>query len=180
MGIKQVPYPRGQLLEEVMNQYGNDVLYLAFSYVKNYEMAEDLAQDVFIRFYEKIDTFRGEASYRTWLYRITVNRCKDYLRSWNYNKTFLNDKIVDFVKGNASSPEQIVVSNDENEELTMHVLSLPVKYREVIYLYYFQEMSLQELSDCLIINISTVKTRLTRAKELLREKYPEGVLLDGE
>ncbi|KAA0546902.1 sigma-70 family RNA polymerase sigma factor [Bacillus sp. BGMRC 2118] len=178
MGIEKVPLPteRNRLLEEVMERYGNDVLYLAFSYVKNYELAEDLAQDVFIRFYEKIDTFRGEASYRTWLYRITVNRCKDYLRSWSYNKTYLNEKFIAFVKGNAFSPEEIVVSNNENEELTNHVLTLPVKYREIIYLYYFQEMTLQEISDCLTINLSTIKTRLRRAKELLRGKYQEGVL----
>ena len=68
-------------LESLMRTYGNDVLRMAYSYVKDYDTAEDIFQEVFIKVNANLAAFRGESSIKTWLLRITVNACKDYLKS---------------------------------------------------------------------------------------------------
>lgn len=79
----------------------------------------------------------------------------------------ISNKINDMVKGKMGAPEQTVIKNEQNSELIQSVLSLPVKYREVIFLYYFEEMKLSEIGASLEINTNTVKTRLARGKSLL-------------
>lgn len=71
---------REERLEWLMNEYGENVARLAFTYTKQKQLAEDIAQEVFIKCYEHLDNFRNESSYKTWLYHITVNLCKDKLR----------------------------------------------------------------------------------------------------
>jgi RNA polymerase sigma factor (sigma-70 family) len=68
------------LFEDIVDQYGEGLIRLAFTYVKNQQAAEDIVQDVFMRAYEKRDDFKGHSSYKTYLYRITINRCYDHLR----------------------------------------------------------------------------------------------------
>ena len=71
-------------IETLMRQYGNDVLRTAYMYVKDVHTAEDIFQDVFIKVNQKLSTFEGNSSIKTWIIRITINTCKDYLKSaWN-------------------------------------------------------------------------------------------------
>ena len=75
-----------ETLETLMRQYGNDVLRLAYLYVKEYHLAEDIFQDVFLKVNQNLEDFRGESSIKTWILRITVNTCKDYLKSAYHNR----------------------------------------------------------------------------------------------
>ncbi len=153
-----------------MREYGTDVLRLAFSYVKNWTQAEDIAQLTFIKCYDHLHQFKGR-NMKSWLLKITSNSCKDYLRSWHYRHTVISDKIKDVLK--VDSPEQILLEKDDNEQLAQVVLHLPLKYREIIYLHYFEGISLIDISDMLELNINTVKSRHKRAKELFKKKYLE-------
>ncbi|RSD29103.1 sigma-70 family RNA polymerase sigma factor [Mesobacillus subterraneus] len=154
-----------------MNAYGNDVIRLAFTYLKQKELAEDVAQDVFIKCYEKMDSFRNESSYKTWLIRITVNRCKDVLRSWHYKNMYITNF---FKQQTVPSLDYQVIENQENELIAKHILKLTIKYREIIILFYYQDLSIEEVSDLLKINANTVKTRLHRGRQKLKES------LEGE
>nr|WP_249308351.1 sigma-70 family RNA polymerase sigma factor [Lederbergia citrea] len=171
------PVSHHQLPEEkliwLMNEYGNDVIRIAFSYLKNKQLAEDIAQDVFLRCYENMDTFRNESSYKTWVIRITVNRCKDVLKSWSYK----NLAITEFLTYKQVQPsfENELFGDEENEFLSRQILKLPVKQREVIILFYYQEFSLEEISHLLNININTIKTRLHRARNNLRTSLEGGM-----
>lgn len=82
-----------QIISQLMDNYSDDVLHLVFSYVKNRTTAEDLTQEIFIKCYEKLGQFNNKSSIKTWLYRIAINHCKDYLGSWHYRKLNFNDKI---------------------------------------------------------------------------------------
>ena len=73
------------LIDEIMNKYGQEVLQLVYSYVNNKEVAEDLTQDIFVKCYKFLHTYKGNSNLKTWLWRIAINHCKDYLKSW-YNK----------------------------------------------------------------------------------------------
>ena len=76
---------REVLMDEIMNRHGQDILRLVYSYVNNKELAEDLTQDIFVKCYKSLHTYKGKSSLRTWLWRIAINHCKDFLKSW-YNK----------------------------------------------------------------------------------------------
>lgn len=158
---------REEKLKWLMKAYGNDVIRIAYTYLKQKQLAEDVAQDVFIKCYEKMNTFKHQSSYKTWLIRITVNRCKDVLKSWS----FKNVLITDFFKSKQtySILEHQYFSSEENETISQQVISLPVKLREVIILFYYQDFSIEEISDLLQINPNTVKTRLHRGRLKLKE-----------
>lgn len=169
---------REEKLKWLMKAYGNDVIRIAYTYLKQKQLAEDVAQDVFIKCYEKMDTFRNESSYKTWLIRITVNRCKDVLKSWSFKNLYLTDFFKP--KQNYSSPENSFLGEEENEVISKQVIELPVKLREVIILFYYQEFSIEEIADLLIIKPNTVKTRLHRGRIKLKESI-EGVwAINGE
>ncbi|KMY51146.1 sigma-70 family RNA polymerase sigma factor [Peribacillus loiseleuriae] len=155
------------LLDEIMTVYGQDILQLVYSYVKNLPLAEDLTQEIFVKCYQALPRYRGQAKIRTWLWRIAINHCKDYLKSWYYHQVELDAEnhaafqAVDHV-------EQDIIQKDEDQVLADAVMNLPVKYREVIYLYYFQELTIKELAEMTRNSQSTIKTRMRRAKQILK------------
>lgn len=172
---KSFDFNKDELLEKIMIEHGNDVLYLAFSYVKDRSTAEDLAQEVFMSVYTHLDGFHFEATIKTWLYRITVNRCKDYLKSWSYKTTVVTN-VIELALGTSKEKEtvKILIEKDEKARLAEIIFSLPLKYREVIYLFYFEEISLNEISGLLNVNINTLKSRMKKAKDLLKKEMEKG------
>ncbi|TLS36967.1 sigma-70 family RNA polymerase sigma factor [Pseudalkalibacillus caeni] len=165
---------RAQIMEEIMKDFGDDILRLAFSYVRDHGTAEDIAQEVFLRCYTKIDQFRQESNLKTWLYKITVNRCKDHLRSAYFKKTFLTDVINKIRYKKTESTESISIEKQDSERVVQEILSLPTKFCEVLYLYYYEELTLQEISDLINVNLNTLKSRLTRGRQLLKHKLEGG------
>lgn len=166
---------REQIIDQLMDEYGDDILHLVYTYVKNRATAEDLTQEIFIKCYEKLNQFNQQATIKTWVYRIASNHCKDYLRSWHYRKITLSDKILDYIPSKSKQVEEEIITNSEENILTNAVMNLPLKYREVVFLHYYEELSLAEISKITTVNINTIKTRLKRAKELLKDKMIEEV-----
>lgn len=164
-----------QIIGQLMDNYSNDVLHLVFSYVKNRTTAEDLTQEIFIKCYEKLDQFNNKSSIKTWLYRIAINHCKDYLGSWHYRKLNFNDKFLDYLPSKSKHVEEEIISKDVANSLMSAVMDLPVKYREVVFLHYYEELSLANISKITGVNSNTLKTRLKQARELLKNKMKKEV-----
>ncbi|MGD7054168.1 sigma-70 family RNA polymerase sigma factor [Sutcliffiella horikoshii] len=164
-----------QLIQELMNENGDAVLHLVFTYVKNKTIAEDLTQEIFIKCYEKLEQFNHQSSIKTWLYRVASNHCKDYLKSWHYRKLLLNEKILNYIPSKAKDVEVEVIAKSEEARLTNAVMELPIQYREVVILHYYEELHLSEISAITSVNINTLKTRLKRAREILKEHMVEEV-----
>jgi RNA polymerase sigma factor (sigma-70 family) len=160
-------------LEQFVRTHGEELLRLAYTYVKSREAAEDVVQDVLLKAYEQHEQFRGDSTYRTYLYRMTINRSYDYLRSWAYKNTFLSNKIQQIFQGTKSAEEH-VMELSENRLLGEAVLDLPVKYREVIILFYYKELRIDEIAALLSCSDNTVKTRLRRGREKLKNKLEGG------
>jgi RNA polymerase sigma factor (sigma-70 family) len=156
------------LLEEIMIAYGNELVRLAFAYVKDSEVAKDMVQNTFIKCFDSLDNFRYESTIKTWLYRITINECKDYLKSWNYRmvqvKTIIHDTAVSLLP----SAEDNVMENSQSETIKDIIFSLPKIYREVIYLYYYKSFMIDEIAELTDLNAATVKTRLRRGRQKLK------------
>lgn len=155
--------------EEIMDRYGEDLARLSYTYVKDYQIAEDIVQDVFLKLYMSKDKFRGQSSYKTYLFRITINCCYDYLRSAAYKKSKLLTTLNHVFKG-VGHTEELVLKNTENYLIGEEIMALPIKDREVIILYYYKDLSIIEIADLFNISINTVKTRLSRARCKLKIK----------
>lgn len=148
--------------------HGQDVMNLAYSYVRNYHQAQDIAQDVFLKAYAKMDTFRKDSSTKTWLLAITANCCRDHLRSWAKRHESFDDMAI-AVESAPDDTEHAVADRLAKDALWQAVLQLPVLYREVLILYYQRELSSQEVSQVLSISEQSVRTRLHRGRLILRE-----------
>ncbi|MCA1031363.1 sigma-70 family RNA polymerase sigma factor [Bacillus timonensis] len=158
-----------QKIEMLLNQYGTEIKRIAYLYVKDHSLSEDILQEVFITCYNKMDTFREESSYKTWLIKITINKCKDSLKRWSLRNIIYKDKLdTNLIEQN--TPEMQFISKTVDIHLANQILHLPVKFREVIILFYYQDLSLDEISDVLNLNVNTVKTRLHRARTRLRDE----------
>ncbi|MBC2328610.1 sigma-70 family RNA polymerase sigma factor [Listeria swaminathanii] len=164
-----------QIISQLMDNYSDDILHLVFSYVKNRTTAEDLTQEIFIKCYEKLNQFNNKSSIKTWLYRIAINHCKDYLGSWHYRKLNFSDKIWDYLPSKSKRVEEEIISKDVANSLMSAVMDLPVKYREVVFLHYYEELSLANISKITGVNSNTLKTRLKHARELLKSKMKKEV-----
>ncbi|MCR5684965.1 MAG: sigma-70 family RNA polymerase sigma factor [Lachnospiraceae bacterium] len=154
-------------IETLMREYGNDVLRTAYSYVKDRTAAEDCFQETFIKAYRNLDRFRGESSVKTWLIRITVNVCKDYLKS-SYQRHVV--PMMDFEEDAIISDNDFeeVENEDRNETIRRAVEALPQHYREAVMCVYYNEMSLAEAAKVLGVPEGTVKSRLARARDQLK------------
>ena len=150
---------------DAVEQYTTYLLKMSYLYVKDKQQAEDIVQEVFVKLYQKYGEQLPLENPKGYLVQMTVNRCRDYFRSWHYRKVQVMDVFVHNEK--AENPPS------ETSELAEHVIKLPLKYREVVILHYFDEQGTAEIAAILNIPVGTVKTRLQKARRLLK-----GILLE--
>lgn len=164
--------------EEIVYTYSKHIYQTAYLYTKNRQAAEDITQDVLLAFYKKQSQFRQEASLKTYLTKLTYNRCHDYHRSWK-NKS--HEWLEKFTFRSRQSVERQVSDRARKQDVLEAVFALPVIYREVIILYYFNELTGREITEILQCPENTVHTRLKRARGLLSKELREWeVPLDEE
>lgn len=141
-----------------------DVIYrVAVSYCKNPEDAQDVVQNTFMKLLQNESDFLNEDHVRKWLIRVAVNECKSLWRT--------------FWRRNVSSLEELqsepVFTVEEKSDLYYAVQKLPVKYRIVVHLYYYEDYSVREIADILKVKETAVQTRLMRARNKLKEQLKE-------
>lgn len=149
-------------IKKIINTYGDMIYKIAFSYCKNRADAEDIYQDVFVKYFQHKHQFESDTHEKAWLIRVTINCSKSLLRSsWHKRIISIENTKEDFVY------------MEENNELLNAVLELPVKYLAVIHLYYYEGYSTKEISSILKRRETTVRTQLQRGREILRLKLKE-------
>ena len=155
-------------LQQIMREHGEYLMRLSYVYVKSWAVAEDIVQDVFIKFYQT-KSYEERASLKTYLAKMTIHKSCDYLRSVKGRLRILQNawKITPI---SDDSAETRTLNKLKNHELASAVFDLPIKYREVIVLFYYEEMTSQAIGQLLSISENTVKTRLKRARDLLKTK----------
>lgn len=168
---------RSKTLRELIKQYGEYIYHLAYLYVKDKESAEEIAQDVFINFDKKRDQFRGEAQLKTYLTRMTINRAHDEIRKMK--RKVVLESLLPFLKS-APSAESKIVQEEIGNSVRHAVFALPIHYREIIILHYYEDFSVIEITNLLQLSENTIRTRLRRAKQQLKmelgEYMEEGLL----
>lgn len=151
----------------VMHQYGTYLTQLSYMYVKNWAEAEDIVQETFISYFKAQEAFEQKASLKTYLSKIVINKSIDHLRSIKtrtkyFKKLFQQSPLI------VDSIDELLLERLANSDIYRHVLTLKIKYREVIVLYYFENMTSVEISLLLGLPEATIRTRLKRGREQLR------------
>lgn len=160
--------PSENRLREWISRYSDDVLRTCFVLLSDQSLAEDAMQDTFTKAWKNMSQFEGRenASPKTWLMRIAVNTCKDTLRSSWMRHIDRRQEIEALPLSIASCPE-------EKLALTQAIMALPPKLREIVLLYYYQDMSLRTCADVLGISAPTATRRLQQAQKKLRIQLEE-------
>jgi RNA polymerase sigma factor (sigma-70 family) len=153
----------------LMNQYGDYLLRTAFLLVKDRQTAEEVVQDTFIHAYSKIDQLKDASKLKSWLTRITINRCRMKQRTWTWKNLFPIANVEPLMDEQLEiGLEEQLITKWNHEQLIQAIHQLPYKYREVITLYYFNEMSIQEITEHLGSNDNTIKSQLSRGRMQLK------------
>ncbi|WP_072523997.1 RNA polymerase sigma factor [Clostridium sp. Marseille-P3244] len=144
-----------------VEQYADTVRRICMIHLKNYADTEDIFQTVFLKYVLSSVSFESKEHEKAWIIRVTVNACRDLLKSFFRSRTV---PLEELVREPAAAP------TGEDREVLEAVLSLPGKYKDVVYLHYYEGYTAPEIGRILGKNANTVYTLLTRAKGLLRER----------
>ena len=145
------------VITNLIQDHGDSILRLCAMYLRDSSLAEDAAQETFLRAYRAIDRFRGDSSPKTWLTRIAINVCKDMSHKRS-RQPLLLEKL----------PEAALHDFAADDSVINEVMLLPPKYRAVILLRYYQELDVKDIAKVLGITRSAASVRLNRAREVLR------------
>ncbi len=147
-------------VNRAIERYADTVRRLCMIHLKNYADAEDIFQTVFLKYVLSSISFESEEHERAWMIRVTINACKDLLKSFYRSRTVSLDELVDWP---AEAPA-------DHREVLEAVLSLPQKNRVVVYLHYYEGYTAPEIGRLLRKNTNTVYTLLTRSRQMLKKK----------
>lgn len=173
MGVVQGPdsnQNQNERFERLVNQFQASLLRTCYMYLRDQEQAEDAVQETFFKAYRNLGAFRGESAEKTWLMKIAVNTCHDMRKTaWSLH---MDRRVTPEMLPEASVPFE-----EFEEGLIVEVMNLPLKLREVVLLYYYQNMDTNEIAETLGIARSSVSGRLQRARKKLRDVL-EGMEVD--
>ncbi|MBR5962303.1 MAG: sigma-70 family RNA polymerase sigma factor [Clostridia bacterium] len=150
-------------LENLMEQYGDEIKRFCTLQLRDPFQAEDAAQDTFVKAWKALDKFRNESSQKTWLMHIAVNTCRDYQRTGWFRHT---DRRV--------TPEDLPEQGQEavlpDGEISRAIMSLPFRLRQFILLRYFDGLSLNETATAAGVSLATAKRQISKANQLLHDR----------
>ncbi len=174
--------------EEMVSRYWDRIYAMVHKLLRNSQDAEEVTQDAFIRAHRGLEKFRGDSSFSTWLYQIATNLARNRYWYWWRRK---RDKSVSFDQplgsdttttlaevfpAEVQSPEDIAVTNEFKDRVASAMMLLNEKHREALVLRNVRNLSYDEIAETLQISIGTVKSRIARARESLREKMGHELL----
>lgn len=169
---------REDSFEELVRRYQRPIAAYIYRMVGNYESALDLTQEVFIKVYSSLSRYRSEFKFSTWIYKIAHNSAVDHLRRYSTREQSL---IREFdgeqhelpVDSGRPSPEQESEAAERRVEIEQVVHQLPAAYRELILLRHSHDLSYDEIAEVTGLPLGTVKNRLFRAREVMRQQFVE-------
>ena len=149
-----------QEVNRAIERYADLVRRICMIHLKSYADTEDIFQNVFLKYVLHTTPFENEEHEKAWFIRVTINACKDLLKSFFHSRVTSLDEILE-------RPEEI---REDYREVLEAVLELPKKYRDVVYLHYYEGYTAPEIGELLGKKVNTVYTLLTRSRQMLREK----------
>ncbi len=166
--IERVKAGDGGAYMELVGEYRIRLFRKASSLIGDPEDAEDVLQDALLTAYKALPRFRGESGIYTWLYRIVVNKCRDFLRSRKSGKNDSLEIYEPILSDDRISVEKNHELSDDAGYLIEKIKGLDTKYRQILLYRYYDDLSYEEIANLIEVNIGTVKSRLFKARELLK------------
>lgn len=149
-----------EAVNRAVEEYSDMIRRICMIHLKNYADTEDIFQTVFLKYVLSSVQFESREHEKAWFIRVTVNACKDLLKSFFHRRITSLDEVLD----------QASEMPTDHREVLEAVLSLPQKYRDVVYLHFYEEYTAPQIGQILGKNVNTVYTLLTRSRQMLREK----------
>lgn len=179
--IERVRRGNRDAFTDLMEKYQTQIFNIAYGMLSDYEDASDATQEVFIKVYKSITSFKGQSAFTTWIYAICRNVCNDILRKrrrHGMNISLYGDDEDDTapiknVKSNALTPEESVEADERQKLVREAITSLKAEYREVIVYSDMQGLSYEEIAKIMKCPVGTVRSRLNRARASLRKILAE-------
>ncbi|MGD0630412.1 MAG: sigma-70 family RNA polymerase sigma factor [Terracidiphilus sp.] len=172
--VERVLAGNAQAFEGIVRRWQGPLVNMAWRYCRDRERAEELAQEAFVRAWRGLAGWRREGSFSTWLFALAANVFRSELKRF----PTLNVPLEEIAEPSAPAGQlQALAAQISSETVRRAVLSLPVRYREPVVLFYFHEMDVAAAARTMRLPEGTVKARLSRARELLRRRFPS---LEGE
>lgn len=173
--VQRCRYGEAEAFGEIYERYSDMIYTLAARMSGDRETAADLTQEIFLRIYRYIDRYRGGASFKTWIYRVAVNHCRSRLGRRRWPELPLADeheeglRLVEPRRG----PEERAMDSERRRQLLQALGRLPLVYREAVVLCDLQGLEYQEIAQVLGVRIGTVRSRIARGRERLRDLLEE-------
>ena len=161
-------------LETLVFRYHSKIFSYIFRMIKNHHSAKDITQEVFIKICRNIQQYNPEFLFKTWIYAIASNTCKDYLKSAYVQKSLLSPELSENILDHEDTPEEFLLKQGERERIMQVLTTLGDIYREVIILRFYEELKLEEIATVLNIPVGTVKSRLSTGLHQLKKLLQEG------
>ncbi len=172
-----------EAFNELVNRHHSKIYGLAYRMLGNPDDAADATQETFLEAYKSVKTFQFQSQFGTWLYRIGINTCQQYIRKSQSNERKLTAYTQEAeIHGPASeydSPERVAIQTEQNEVVQDAIGQLPPKQREVVTLYYMQHLKYREIAEILKCSEGTVASRLNQALKNLKRKLSKYYLQGG-
>ena len=168
--IKKIAAGEKEFFGELVLKHQDFIFNVVKNYVRFEEEARDITQEVFLKAYENIEKFRGDSKFSSWLYRIAYNLSINWSERKQGRETQLDYGFAETIPEPASVTDELFDKELVISRITEVIEEMPLKYKVVIKLYYFEEKSYQEIADTLDIPMNTVKVQILRAREMLRQK----------
>jgi RNA polymerase sigma-70 factor, ECF subfamily len=163
----------GSGFDQVYRDHSRAIYYLTLRYLGDPSLAEDATHDVFLKAYRKLDSFRGDASLRTWLYRIAVNHCQNLLQSWHRRHivTCLDDDLSIRQPPSDDNPLRILETKELGQRIQRTLDALPAEYRLLLLLIADQELSYQQVAQLTAQSVDAVRGKLHRARKVFAAHF---------
>ena len=175
--VRRAKENEAKAFETLLKKYRKSVYYMLLKMVHNADDAEDLTQEAFAKAFSSLEKFDPKYAFSTWLFRIATNNCIDFIRKKRVSTVSIDnpyegddgDSFSFDIKDNNLNPNEVMLKQQRKEYLMKAIDKLPQKYKVLVELRYFQELSYEEVADEMDLPLGTVKAQLFRARELLNQ-----------
>ena len=162
---------------EIYDEHNRAIYYLTLRFLGDPQKAEDATHDVFLKAYRKMDQFRGESSWRTWLYRIAINHCRNLQQTWHERHMFSNaeEAVWENATAKTDSPLRVLEIKELGERIQKALDSLPPEYRLLLLLVADEQMSYEEVATLTEQSADAVRGKLHRARKAFAALFEKTV-----
>ena len=174
--MEQFMIEKPEELQSVMDRYSDMLFKIAYLRMGNTDDAEDIVQEVFCQYIKRTEGFHSQEHTKAWLIKVTLNACRKIWRSaWRRHRGDIGEIPMEtlMTQSQDNDPAQELIGKEEGQKLIEAVMALPQKYRDVIHLFYYEDMSVRQIAEITGYKESTITSQLTRGREMLKKRLKE-------